>query len=111
MHEFAVASGIVDTLLEHARGREVEKVTLSIGLFSGVYADSLKFYIDLLFEDRGLKAPVLELLHPPARCRCACGAEYGLSKPLDACPSCGGHQRSVLEGRDCVIESLEVRDE
>lgn len=108
MHEFSVAEGLAEAALEHAAGRPVEKLSISVGLFSGVFSDSLAFYLQLLFEDRGLPAPELDIQHPPARCLCACGAEHSLSKAMDPCPSCGSHHRKVLEGRDCVLLSMEV---
>jgi hydrogenase nickel incorporation protein HypA/HybF len=108
MHELSVAEGLADAALEAAAGRRVEALTISVGLFSGVYADSLAFYLQLLFEDRGLAAPRLDLKSPPARCRCECGLEHGLERAMDPCPSCGGHRRKVLEGRDCLLLSMEV---
>jgi hydrogenase nickel incorporation protein HypA/HybF len=110
MHEYAVAAGIVDAALESAAGRRIERMSLTVGLFSGVFADSLRFYLELIFEDKRLPVPELVLAHPPAGCRCDCGREYELARVLDPCPACGGHRRTILSGRDCVVESLEVSD-
>jgi len=108
MHEFSVAEGLADAALEAAAGRRVAALPVSVGLFSGVYAESLAFYLQLLFEDRGLAAPRLDLQSPPARCLCACGLEHALARAMDPCPRCGGHRRKVLEGRDCLLLSMEV---
>ncbi|MBN8219022.1 MAG: hydrogenase maturation nickel metallochaperone HypA [Spirochaetes bacterium] len=110
MHEHSVALSIVETALRHAAGRKVESLTIEAGLFSGVFADSLRFYLELLFEEQGQPIPNFHLSSPPARCRCECGSEYPLSVVLDGCPSCGGHRRTLLTGRDCVLVSMEVAD-
>lgn len=108
MHEFSVAEGLAEAALEHAAGRRVEALTISVGLFSGVFADSLAFYLQLIFEDHGLAAPRLDLQKPPARCLCECGCEHAIARAMEPCPSCGGYHRKVLEGRDCMLVSMEV---
>jgi Zn finger protein HypA/HybF involved in hydrogenase expression len=29
----------------------------------------------------------------------------------DGCPSCGGYDRKITAGKDCLVESIEVNDE
>jgi hydrogenase nickel incorporation protein HypA/HybF len=110
MHEFSVSENIVDACLEHAQGRRIERLELTLGLFSGVVGDSLRFYIELMFEDRSLAKPEIILHTPPAQCLCVCGSQYAIQKHMQGCPQCGGFQRRVIEGRDCVIERLELAD-
>ena len=106
-----MATGIADTVLEHAKGRKPRKVVLDIGVFSGVLPESLLFYLELIFEERIAGKVEIESRTVAARCACACGNEYQVTRFLDPCPRCGGFDRRITEGKDCVIESVEVDDE
>ena len=41
----------------------------------------------------------------------ACGKEYEVDKMTDGCPACGGFDRKIVAGKDCVVESIEVNDD
>jgi hydrogenase nickel insertion protein HypA len=110
MHEQSVALAIIETALAHASGRKVEALRIEAGLFSGVFADSLRFHLELMFEEQHLAIPSFEIQSPPARCRCECGEEYAMVATLDGCPACSGHRRTLLSGRECVLVSMEVAD-
>ena len=47
MHELAVLQSIVDTVSEHARGGVVTRLSLGIGLLSGVSPHALQFCFEL----------------------------------------------------------------
>ena len=110
MHEHAFAAEIADSVLERATGRRVTGIKLSIGAFSGVVEDPLRFYLDLILEEKGLKGVEIAVRTVPARCRCACGNEYEILGFTELCPKCGGYDRRIEGGRECVIESAEVED-
>jgi Zn finger protein HypA/HybF involved in hydrogenase expression len=110
MHELSVATGIVDLALSHTGGRRLTAVNLAVGLNAGVFKDSLLFYLDLLFEEKGIKDVKVGWRDVPMHCRCDCGAEYETTVFLAPCPTCGSFTRSMTGGQDCTVDSIEVDD-
>ncbi|MGA3050536.1 MAG: hydrogenase maturation nickel metallochaperone HypA [Chitinispirillaceae bacterium] len=112
MHEYGVALEIVRMATERAEGRKITKVILSIGDLSGVFGDSLLMYCDLLFRDAQPSGEVLfSVKRVNAAFRCSCGATYTPAEIFDSCPACGGFDRTVIDGNQCIIESIEVDNE
>lgn len=111
MHEYSVAANIVDMVLEKSQGRRVEKVNLSVGALSGIFTESLTMYLILILEEKGHLGVKIAAQTASAAFKCACGEEYTAKKMTDACPSCGGYNRLIIWGKDCVVESIEVNDD
>ncbi|MBN2188525.1 MAG: hydrogenase maturation nickel metallochaperone HypA [Chitinispirillaceae bacterium] len=111
MHEYGVAVEIAERAAAAAGGRRLSRVTIRIGALSGVFAESLAMYCDLLFREQQPNAVEIVAANVPARFRCACGAEYSPQKLFDPCPSCGGADRVVIDGKECLLESIEVDGE
>jgi Zn finger protein HypA/HybF involved in hydrogenase expression len=111
MHEYGVALEIADLAIKTAGNRPITKVNLRIGALSGVFSESLVMYLELLLGERQGKAPAIAVTNIGAKFRCSCGSEYAPGKIFDPCPSCGGFDRSTIDGNDCTIESIEVDDD
>ncbi len=111
MHEYSVALNIADLVIENSQGKDIEKVHLSIGDLSGISYDSLEMYLQLIFKDKGYKGVLLEAKFIPATFVCACGWQYVTANMAESCPSCGGYNRKITDGKDCQVESIEVNDE
>ena len=110
MHEYSVAVGIADLVLQHSQGKRLEKVNLEIGAMSGIFYESLEMYLQLVLEDKGQKGVRFSARFIPASFQCACGRNYEAVKMADPCPVCGGFDRKLTGGKDCVVESIEVND-
>ena len=111
MHEFSIASAVVDTAVRHADGRRVTVVSVRAGRLRQVVADSLEFAFGLLSRETVCDGARLEFEEVPARVRCgACAAEWELDMPLFRCPQCGGSDVAVLSGEELEVESIEVED-
>ena len=108
MHEYGVALEIAQTALSAAGSRRLSKVTLRIGELSGVFAESLAMYCDLIFREKQSERVEVVAMTIPARFTCACGTVYSPRKLFDPCPSCGGADRTVIDGKECLLESIEV---
>jgi hydrogenase nickel incorporation protein HypA/HybF len=122
VHEFATAQSIVKTITKVIKEKEIKKIyriRLLIGELTLLSGEQLKFWIG-----EGLKGTVgegaeilVKTLPPKIRCQ-ECGYEGGIkvkedpsfhfSLPIFACPKCCGTKIEIIEGRDCLIESLEV---
>lgn len=110
MHEYGVALEIAEMALSRAGGRKITKVNLRAGDLSGVLPESLFMYCELIFRDRGKEPPAVKIERVPTLFLCACGCRYSPAEPFGPCPSCGGGERTIIEGNQCVIESIEVED-
>ena len=110
MHEYGVALEIAGAAYAAAGGRRLSKVTLRVGELSGVFSESLVMYCDLVFREKQADTVLVVPVKVPARFKCACGTEYAPPKIFDPCPSCGGIDRTVIDGKECSLESVEVND-
>ena len=112
MHELAISSAVLESVLRHADGRRVTVVRLRVGHLRQVVPGSLDFYWEIVTRDGICEGSVLEQEVIPARLRCdACDAEWEIDAPVFRCPTCGGAQVVVLTGEELEVESIEVEEE
>jgi Zn finger protein HypA/HybF involved in hydrogenase expression len=111
MHEYGVALDVAEIALQTANGKLITKVNLCVGALSGIFDQSLTMYLELIFTERQKKAPAIAVTKVAARFGCSCGKEYAPVKLFDPCPFCGGFDRTILDGNECTIESIEVDDD
>ena len=111
MHEASVAEQILQTVEAHAQGRQVECIHLRVGRISGVVIDSLEFWLRLLLEEKNTPQTRVEFEDVPVKIQCLCGKEYAVENMTQTCPYCGEYGRTILQGRECMVESIEVDDE
>jgi hydrogenase nickel incorporation protein HypA/HybF len=111
MHEYGIAVEIADTVTKKAAGRPVAAIALRIGALSGISSDSVTMYLELIFKETANRIPRLAVEPAPASLQCSCGERYSADTMFDPCPACGGYDRTVIDGSDCTIESIEVDDE
>jgi hydrogenase nickel incorporation protein HypA/HybF len=110
MHEYGIALEIANTAFENAGGKDISKINLRVGELSGVFTESLTMYLELIFQEKQKIVPVLSVEKIKAKFKCSCGTEYAPAKIFDPCPTCNGFSRSILDGKECIIESIEVED-
>ncbi|MEJ7785038.1 MAG: hydrogenase maturation nickel metallochaperone HypA [Solirubrobacteraceae bacterium] len=112
MHEFSVASAIVDTAVRHAAGRRVTVVDVRFGKLRQIVPDSLEFAFGILSRESLCEGARLKWEIVPARLRCAgCVAEWEIEAPAFRCPTCGTADVEVLSGEELEVESIEVVQE
>jgi hydrogenase nickel incorporation protein HypA/HybF len=108
MHELSITEGIVAAVTDKLPDRKITLVRLEIGALSGVVADSVRFCFDLVTEGTSLEGANLEIIEPPATCRCRdCGGEFEPDGPIVLC-SCGSADVAILTGTDLRILSVKV---
>jgi hydrogenase nickel incorporation protein HypA/HybF len=109
MHEFSIASAVVDTAVRHAQGRRVTVVSLRSGRLRQVVPDALEFAFALLARETVCEGARLDHEIVPARLRCrACETEWEIDLPDFRCRSCGGTDVAVVGGEELEVESIEV---
>ena len=111
MHEFSIASAVVDTAVRHAAGRRVTVVTVRTGRLRQVVPDSLEFAFGILSRETVCEGARLEQEVVPARLGCPCGHETEIDLPVFRCAACGGADVEVLSGEELEVESIEVSEE
>jgi hydrogenase nickel incorporation protein HypA/HybF len=112
MHELAISSAVLESVLRHAEGRRVTSVKLRVGHLRQVVPDSLEFYWDIVTREGICEGSVLEQEVIPARLACtACTREWEIELPVFRCPSCGGADVEIAAGDELEVESIEVEEE
>lgn len=108
MHEISVASNILDTVeTAIGPGKAILSVSLALGPFAGIAADSLQFCFAELAQMRGLGTPGLKINHLPVQAVCTdCGTAYVPPRLEAGCPQCGAFTRRFDQGFECQIESV-----
>lgn len=130
MHELSVSSAIVDTVLKHAAGRQVNVVSLRLGKLRQVVPESLSFYFDIVGRDTLCEGARLDLEMVDALMACGeCAHEWdpapqpehgdivdgevavgGSLLPQFRCPACQAAGAAVIRGDELEVESIEVKD-
>ena len=109
MHELSLCRAIAATASEHASGRRVLAVHVSIGHFRQVVPDTLAYCWELHTRATGLDGCRLEVTAVPAVIHCDdCGADTTLELPVVVCGRCGGRRAQLVSGEEFLIEAIDV---
>ncbi len=115
MHEVAIVDALIGQVEDEVRragatGR-VTRLELSIGRFSGVSADALRFALELLAPGTIVESARVDIRQPNALCCCAaCGARAEIDSLPTHCPRCAAREVTIEGGRDMLLESIELED-
>lgn len=112
MHEFAIATNLLQIIEEQQRAYKfgkVEKIYLNIGEFSNVVPEALEFSFKIVAEGTVAAGAELVIKIVPLRLKClTCKEEFHSEPYLFVCPKCGGGDLEILSGNELQIESIEV---
>jgi len=112
MHELSITQNILNIVNEHAQRASAQRITiinLVVGELTGFVDDSIQFYFDMLSPGTLSEGAKLAIRRVPARIRCrACGEEFELRDFNWVCPRCSAIGGDVLQGREFLVESIEV---
>ena len=112
MHELSITESILSIVLDkatEAKASQVARINIVIGELSGVVADCVEFYFELLSKDTIAALAKLSFRHPQTQVRCRDCALVFSPENLDwNCPACQGQNIEIVSGRECYIESMEV---
>ncbi|RMG60070.1 MAG: hydrogenase maturation nickel metallochaperone HypA [Deltaproteobacteria bacterium] len=114
MHEYGIASSIVEALLEAAKEHGAVRVTgveVRVGVLRGVVPEHLSFFYEHLARGTVLEGSALNIVEVPVDITCpGCGTfpwgEFTLS-----CPRCGESGIRVTGGDVLEVSSMEVETE
>ena len=103
--------GQLDNLVRENDRQKVTKVTMEVGILSGVVIDSFQFGFDVLTGDNPIyRGAELEIVVPPVLYSCT-GCSYEIStreeKP-EICPECGEYIFNHTGSEDLVLLQVEL---
>jgi len=124
MHEFSIAAAIVESVqgfAEKQRASRIIEVRLTIGEFTHVEQEQLRFCFEAITKDTVLEGAALEIESSDAAVRCPhCGyagppkywdgALAATSVPTLQCPACG-KAAEPAEGHECAIKTVKFARE
>ena len=114
MHEFAIASSVLDAVRTEAGlrpGMRVSKIGVRIGDLSGLDPDALSFCFEALTKETDFESVILEIERKPRRHRCSrCSNEFAVVNYETSCPDCGEELTVFLSGDELELAYLEMED-
>jgi hydrogenase nickel incorporation protein HypA/HybF len=116
VHEAAIAQGVIDQLEElkaaGAWSGRLKKVDLRIGKLTAVVPDYLAFCFEALAQGGPYEGVELCWQDVPVQGLCErCGETSQFESIGFMCSSCGSSQVEITQGRELLIDSLEVEDD
>jgi hydrogenase nickel incorporation protein HypA/HybF len=111
MHEFAIASGVIDIAAAHCNSRRVTTVNLRIGALRQVVPATLATAFDVAARGTPCEgARLVQELVPTVLGCPACSHEWTPHEPDFRCFACQD-PAVVIAGRELEVESIEVEDQ
>lgn len=115
MHELSLVAALFETLEEKAREHRAAKITmvrLRVGKLAGAVPDLLESAFETYKKGTIADEARLEVEEVPVRLRCrSCGGDRLDVEGSFACLACGGRNVELLEGREIVVERIELETE
>ena len=121
MHEFSMATQIVENVLEEAKRHDAKKVAevhLVIGKMTFLGVDQIRFSYGILVKDTIMEDSKLIIKEQDGVIECPnCGFKgavpieddpaYHVPVPSLRCPKCG-EAAKIVEGKECTIASIRL---
>jgi len=112
MHEMSIAQSVLDIAfseMEKRAARQVQKIKITIGEFSGVVKDALEFAFEVLTPDTPASNAEIEIEIKPLTAGCeVCGPVVCRLNDLNLiCPTCGATLK-ISGGREMRVEYVDV---
>lgn len=118
MHEMALCTNVVDTVLNvanEASAVSVDKVAMTIGEMRDVVVDMFESFFRYLTRDTIAENAEIEFTVVPFLVQCGqCGSVFhpgAMQKERPCCPECGASEYSLHSGNEFFIESIDVTTE
>lgn len=115
MHELSLIAALFETIEEKAREHgavRIAMVRLRVGRLSGAVPDLLESAFDIYKKGTIAEGARLEIEEVAVRLRCRdCGEDKLDEDGTFACLSCCGRNVEILEGRELVVERIELETE
>ncbi|MBA7558900.1 Hydrogenase maturation factor HybF [subsurface metagenome] len=113
MHELSIATELIDVVISHLDqypDARVTSITLSVGVYSGVDPDALRFAFPVVAESTLLENAELIINSLPVTMKCDdCGEETASIDNI-VCPKCRSVNIRIVKGTELEITSFEINE-
>jgi hydrogenase nickel incorporation protein HypA/HybF len=111
VHELGITRNIVAIVSGAANGRKVRRVTLDVGVLSGVMSEAIEFCFETVAKGTPLEGATLDIRRIAGRAKCdTCGSEFEQTTLFTPC-RCGSRRLTRLQGEELQIRNMEVEEE
>ncbi len=115
MHELSLVASIFEILEEQARSHgdaRVTAVVLKVGILAGAVPDLLASAFETYKKGTRAETARLEIVAVPVKLRCPdCGGSTVREDTDFSCAACGSRRVEIVEGRELVVEKIELETE
>ncbi len=112
MHELSLVASVFEVLEEKAREHgavRITRVVLKVGVMAGAVPDLLESAFEIYKKGTLAEGARLEIVIVPVKLRCPdCGGEAVREDTDFSCAACGSRRVEIVEGRDLVVETIEL---
>lgn len=116
MHETAIASSILATVLDTTKKYEaneeklkVSEIILDVGVLACLEPITLQGCFEIMAEGTAAENALLTIEKHPMKGKCPdCGAELETRKRFFSCPKCSGYNVNWQGGNEMQISSIRV---
>lgn len=114
MHEFSLASEVIDLVRREAKKRDalaVNEITIEVGSLSGVEAIAFESALKLLAEDSELGKTdiIIKKVNGKGICK-ACSFEFEMIQRMDSCPVCCSFPSEIEGGNEFRVISIVIEE-
>lgn len=111
MHEFSIASNLMDIVKQAVDGQSVSRVTslhIVMGEMSTVVPDCLTFAFEIISKGSVAEGARIDFEKTPLIGKCGdCGSEFHVENYVFLCPECESRNIEILSGREFMLKSIE----
>lgn len=115
MHEFSLAGEVIRLAEKEAHKHaalSVTEITIEVGNFSGVEADTFREALGLLAEGSVLGNASIIILRTTGKGFCnTCGLEFEMEHRIDACPECNSFPSQIKGGNEFRVVSMMIEND
>jgi hydrogenase nickel incorporation protein HypA/HybF len=109
MHEFFLTQNLLERALENANSKQILRVNLLIGPFSGEREASIRFYWRDLAKGSVGEGAELHFEQLPVEIQCLdCTGSFHLDEETSMCEFCYSERKQLFSGEDVSLESIEL---
>jgi hydrogenase nickel incorporation protein HypA/HybF len=112
MHEYPITQQIIKIAEKHcaeAGAGKVKKITIVVGDYSGIAAESLSMYFDVISVGTLCEGAVVEVERVRPKLLCpACGELFTREPMTFACPKCSTNGNPTETGKEFYVKEIEV---
>ncbi|MEG0778283.1 MAG: hydrogenase maturation nickel metallochaperone HypA [Oscillospiraceae bacterium] len=114
MHELGIMNDVLATALrvvETNNGKKVTKITLKVGVLSGILPNYMQSFFDLISKGTAAEGSKLVIENEPAVFQCADCGEQSTFESFGSdfvCLHCGGTSIRLLSGKSFQIVSVAI---